>query len=64
MAIQAKSKVVKFGHGGIHIYVPADVRKDSQNRIHAGDEVIVSIDGERLIVQKIPSTVPVINTQE
>ena len=63
MAIQGKSKVVEFGGGGIHIYIPADVRKDSQNRIHAGDEVMVSIDGERLIIQKISSSVPIVNVK-
>ncbi len=60
MAIQGKTKVVKTDGGGVHIYIPADVRKDSQNPIHAGDEVMVSIDGDRLIVKKISATVPVV----
>jgi hypothetical protein len=53
MSKQAKTKVGKFGVEGMHIYIPADVRKDSQNPISVGDEVMVSIDGKRLIVQRI-----------
>jgi bifunctional DNA-binding transcriptional regulator/antitoxin component of YhaV-PrlF toxin-antitoxin module len=64
MAIQGKTKVVKTEGGGVHIYIPADVRKDSQNPIHAGDVVMVKIDGDRLIVQKISTNAPVINSSE
>jgi bifunctional DNA-binding transcriptional regulator/antitoxin component of YhaV-PrlF toxin-antitoxin module len=53
MSKQAKTKVQKFGVGGMHIYIPADVRKDSQNPLSVGDEVIVSVDGRKLIVQPI-----------
>ena len=64
MSKQAKTKVGKFGVEGMHIYIPADVRKDSQNPISVGDEVMVSIDGNRLIVQRISTTEPVIRTNE
>lgn len=63
MSKQAKTKVGKFGVEGMHIYIPADVRKDSQNPISVGDEVMVTIDGDRLIVQKIPITAPIINVK-
>lgn len=60
MSKQAKTKVGRFGVEGMHIYIPADVRKDSQNPISVGDEVMVSIDGDRLIVKKISANVPVV----
>lgn len=60
MALQGKPKVVQTEGGGVHIYIPADVRKDSQNPIHPGDVVMVTIDGDRLMVQKISITVPVV----
>jgi hypothetical protein len=59
MALQGKTKVVQTEGGGVHIYIPADVRKDSPDPIHAGDVVMVTIDGDRLMVQKISTTVPV-----
>lgn len=64
MSKQGKTKVSRFGNGGMQIHVPAAVRKDAQNPIHSGDVVMVSIDGERLIVQKISTAGPIINTNE
>jgi bifunctional DNA-binding transcriptional regulator/antitoxin component of YhaV-PrlF toxin-antitoxin module len=60
MALQGKTKVVQTEGGGVHIYIPADVRKDSQNPIHPGDVVMVTIDGDRLIVKKISATAPAV----
>jgi hypothetical protein len=51
MANKAKAKVQKFGDGGMHIYVPATVREDSQNPLKIGAEVMVSVDGERMIIE-------------
>ena len=53
MSKQKKSKVSQFGEGGMQIHIPAAVRKDPQNPIHMGDYVMVTIEGDRLIVQKI-----------
>ncbi|MCX9085873.1 MAG: hypothetical protein OIN87_13865 [Candidatus Methanoperedens sp.] len=64
MSIQGKTKVSGFGYGGMQIHVPAAVRKDSQNPINMGDMVMVTIDGDRLIVQKISSITPVINSSK
>lgn len=64
MSKQGKTKVSRFGNGGMQIHVPAAVRKDEQNPIHMGDEVMVSIDGERLIVQKLSTAGPIINANE
>lgn len=50
---EAKTKVQKFGVGGMHIYIPADVRKDSLFPLKLGDEVIVSVDGRKLMVTPV-----------
>ena len=63
MTQQGKTKVSRFGNGGMQIHVPAAVRKDPQNPIHMGDVVRVTIDGDRLIVQKISTTAPVVNVK-
>lgn len=47
---EAKTKVQKFGLRGMHIYIPADVRKDSLNPLTIGDEVMVSVDGEKMMI--------------
>jgi bifunctional DNA-binding transcriptional regulator/antitoxin component of YhaV-PrlF toxin-antitoxin module len=60
MSKQGNSKVSGFGDGGMQIHIPAAVRKDSQNPIHMGDMVMVTIDGDRLIVQKISTITSVI----
>lgn len=53
MAKQAKTKIQKFGDRGMHIYVPATVRDDSQNPLKIGDTVMVIIDGHRLLVEHL-----------
>ncbi len=50
---EAKTIVQKFGVRGMHIYIPSDVRKDSLNPLKVGDEVMVSVDGEKLIVMPV-----------
>lgn len=64
MSKQGKTKVSRFGKGGMQIHVPAAVMKDIQNPIHTGDMVTVTIDGDRLIVQKSSSIAPVIRSSE
>lgn len=64
MSKQGKSTVTSFGQGGMNIHIPADIRKDSQNPLNVGDKVMVSIEGQRLIVERISNTAPVINTNE
>ena len=63
MTKQGDTKVSRFGNGGMQIHVPAAVRKDSQNPIHMGDVVRVTIDGDRLIVQKISTSASVVNVK-
>ncbi|KAB2948460.1 MAG: hypothetical protein MPEBLZ_01785 [Candidatus Methanoperedens nitroreducens] len=50
---EAKTKIQKFGATGIHIYIPSDVRKDSQNPLKAGDEVMVSVDGKKMTITPV-----------
>ncbi|MCE8428531.1 MAG: hypothetical protein J5U19_09110 [Candidatus Methanoperedens sp.] len=64
MSKQGNSKVSGFGDGGMQIHILAAVRRDSQNPIHKGDMVMVTIDGDRLIVQKISTITSVINSIE
>lgn len=51
MTKQARTKILRFGSSGMHIYIPADVRKDSLNPFKIGDEVVVSVDGKTLTVE-------------
>jgi len=63
MTKQGKTKVSRFGRAGMQIHVPAAVMKDSQNPIQMGDVVMVTIDGDRLIVQKISTTTSIVNVK-
>jgi bifunctional DNA-binding transcriptional regulator/antitoxin component of YhaV-PrlF toxin-antitoxin module len=63
MLKQGNSKVPGFGGGGMQIHIPAAVRKDPQNPIHMGDMVMVTIDGDRLILQKISTIASVVNVK-
>ncbi len=56
--------MTSFGQGGMNIHIPADIRKDSQNPLNVGDKVMVSIEGQRLIVERISTIEPLINTNE
>lgn len=50
---EARTIVQKFGVKGMHVYIPSDVRKDSLNPLRVGDEVTVSVDGEKLMVTPV-----------
>lgn len=63
MTKQGDTKVSRFGNGGMQIHIPAAVRKDPQNPIHMGDVVRVTIEGDRLIVQKISTTASIVNVK-
>lgn len=51
MSKQRRSRITKSGVSGMQIYIPADVRKDSQNPFKVGDEVIVKIDKGTLVIE-------------
>jgi len=53
MAKQANSKIQKFGRKGMHIYIPATVKEDSQNPFKVGDIVSVSVDGTRMVIEPV-----------
>lgn len=50
MTVEGLTKIQKSGKNGIQVHIPAAVRIDSQNPIKLGDEVIVKIDGEKMII--------------
>lgn len=53
MANTAKTKIQKFGKGGMHVYIPATIREDSQNPLRVGNDVVISVDGERMTIAPV-----------
>ncbi len=51
MASHTKTKIQKFGDGGMHIYIPSTVREDSQNPFKIGDTVLISVDGKKMTIE-------------
>jgi antitoxin component of MazEF toxin-antitoxin module len=51
--IEGFSKIQKFGIKGMHIYIPSDVRKDSQNPLKVGDDVKITVDGEKMTITPV-----------
>jgi hypothetical protein len=52
MAKEAESRIQKFGRDGMHVYIPATVRSDSQNPLKVGDTVLVSVDGQKMTIER------------
>jgi len=53
MANKGKSKIQKFGKGGMHVYIPATVREDSQNPLKVGNTVLISVDGNKMTIEPV-----------
>lgn len=52
MALQGKGSIYQHVKGKMYVYIPASVRDDSQFPFEPGEKVKVSIDGDRVIVEK------------
>lgn len=50
---EEKIIVQKFGIRGMRICTPSDVQKDFSNSLKVGDEVMVSVGGEKPIVMPV-----------
>lgn len=53
MALQDKGSIYQHVKGKMFVYVPASVRDDSQFPFKPGEKVTVTIDGKRLVVEKL-----------
>jgi len=53
MALQDKGSIYQHVKGKMFVYVPASVRDDSQFPFKPGEKVNVTIDGKRLVVEKL-----------
>lgn len=40
----------RFGHAGMHVYVPSVLRTDSLNPLKIGDAVLIRVDGKSMII--------------
>ena len=52
MALQGKGTIYRHVKGKMYVYIPASVRDDSQFPFKEGEKVMVSIDGDRLLIEK------------
>jgi len=52
MALQGKGTIYQHVKGKMYVYIPATVRDDSTFPFKPGEKVTVSIDGNRLVVEK------------
>ena len=52
MTLTGKGSIYQHVKGRIVIYIPADIHKDSQFPFEIGDKVDITIDKQRLIVEK------------
>ena len=52
MARQGKGTIYQHVRGKMYVYIPATVRDDSTFPFSPGEKVTVSINGEKLIVEK------------
>jgi len=52
MALQGKGSIYQHVKGKMYVYIPATVRDDSTFPFKPGEKVTVSIDGDRLSVEK------------
>ena len=53
MALQGKGTIYRHVKGKMYVYIPAAVRDDSQFPFEVGEKVNVSIQGKKLVVEKI-----------
>ena len=52
MALQGKGTIYQHVKGKMYVYIPAIVRDDSMFPFKPGEKVTVSINGNKLIVEK------------
>ena len=52
MALQGKGTIYRHVKGKMYVYIPASVRDDSQFPFKSGDKVTVSIDKNKLLIEK------------
>lgn len=43
----------KTGHDGLTIYIPKNLSVDSMNPISPGDKIKITVDGKKMLIQKI-----------
>ena len=55
---QGKGRIIRRSDGKWFIYLPARVATDSAFPFEPGEKVMVSIDGERLIIEKLKGRQP------
>lgn len=53
MVLQGKGTIYRHVKGKMFVYIPASVRDDSQFPFEAGEKVKVTIEGEKLVVEKL-----------
>ena len=53
MVTTIETTAKKSGNDGLMIYIPRDLKVDSQNPIHAGDSISITVDGTKMTVVKI-----------
>jgi hypothetical protein len=53
--LEAKGRIIKMGRGKVWLYIPAQVRDDSQFPFQVPEDVKVQIDAEneRIVIEKI-----------
>ncbi|MBC2746232.1 MAG: hypothetical protein HF975_04350 [ANME-2 cluster archaeon] len=47
------TRAKKTGHDGLSIYIPKDLKVDSKNPIHSGDDISITVDGQKMVIEKI-----------
>jgi hypothetical protein len=52
MSTEGRGSFYEHAKGRLVLYIPADVRKDSQFPFKAGDTVRIRIEGRRLVAEK------------
>lgn len=50
MVCTLKTTAKLSGNGGLSIYVPQEIRVDSQNPIQAGDAIRITVDGKKMVI--------------
>lgn len=53
MVLQGKGTIYQHVKGKMYVYIPASVRDDSQFPFKSGEKVNVTIDGKRLLIDKL-----------
>jgi len=52
MVLQGKGTIYRHVKGKMYVYIPANVRDDSQFPFKPGDKVVVNIKGNKLLIEK------------